>query len=328
MGRMQLREWPAKQQVMRLAFMGTPDFAVPTLEALHAAGHELVAVYCQPPRPAGRGKGLKASPVQARAEALGIPVRTPASLRDMAEQEAFVELGLDVAVVAAYGLILPQPILEAPRHGCVNVHGSILPRWRGAAPIQRAILAGDEKTGITIMGMERGLDTGAMFLVRETPTDRKTAGELTTELARMGAEMMVETLARLPELSPAPQPDEGMTYASKIEKHEARLDFTASAEAAERQVRAFNPMPGAFFELGGERIKLLHADALPSESRGPKGAGTGPRLSPGCVIDDQLTIACGEGFLQPTLVQRAGRAPMSPVELLRGFPIAAGTRLE
>lgn len=300
---------------MRLAFMGTPDFAVPTLEALIAAGHEMAAVYAQPPRRAGRGKALRPSPVQQRAEAAGIEVRTPPSLRRGEEQEAFAALDLDAAVVAAYGLILPEPILTAPRRGCLNVHGSILPRWRGAAPVQRAILAGDTVTGVTIMGMERGLDTGPMFAGRETRVDRKTAGELTDEIAHIGAALMVDVLERLDSLQPVPQPLEGVTYASKIEKHETRLDFTQSAEAAERQVRAFNPMPGAFFEIGGERIKLLAAD--PVDGNG----------APGIVLDDALTIACGDGALAARLVQRAGRGVMTPAELLRGFAIPAGTRL-
>jgi len=294
---------------MRLAFMGTPEFAVPTLDALLAAGHEIAAVYCQPPRPAGRGKGLTSSPVQQRAEAAGIEVRTPLTLRDPAEQAAFAALGLDAAVVAAYGLILPVPVLEAPRHGCLNVHGSLLPRWRGAAPVQRAILAGDERTGVTIMGMERGLDTGPMFAMRETPVDGKTAGELTDEIARMGAELMVEVLGRLGKIEPVPQPEDGVTYAAKIEKHEARLDFTLSAEQVERQVRAFNPAPGAFFEYGGERIKVLEARVVPLSG------------DAGQVIDELLTIGCWSGAIWPSLVQRAGRAPMRTEELLRGFPI-------
>jgi methionyl-tRNA formyltransferase len=300
---------------MRLAFMGTPDFAVPTLEALIAAGHEVVAVYSQPPRPAGRGKALRPSPVQQHAEAAGIEVRTPLTLRNEDEQSAFAALGLDAAVVAAYGLILPEPILAAPRRGCLNVHGSILPRWRGAAPVQRAILAGDATTGVTIMGMERGLDTGPMFATRETPVDRKTAGDLTDEIARIGAALMAEVLDRLDEIEAVPQPAEGVTYASKIEKHEARLDFAHDAEAVERQVRAFNPMPGAFFEAGGERIKVLAADPV---------AASG---APGTVLDNALTIACASGALAPRVVQRAGRAAMTPAELLRGFPIPAGTRL-
>lgn len=301
---------------MRIAFMGTPDFAVPTLDALVSAGHELVAVYSQPPRRAGRGKALRHSPVHARAEALGIAVRTPVSLRDEAEQRAFADLRLDIAVVAAYGLILPAPILEAPRKGCLNVHGSILPRWRGAAPIQRAILAGDTKAGITIMGMERGLDTGPVFAVRETEIDGKTAGELTDELAGIGAALMVDVLNRLNEIAPVPQPEEGVTYAAKIEKQEARLDFAQDANAVERQIRAFNPFHGAFFEHEGERIKILAATVEPS--RGGE---------PGMVLDHGLAIACGKGAIVPSLVQRAGRGVMTPSELLRGFAIPAGARL-
>ncbi|HEY0087177.1 MAG TPA: methionyl-tRNA formyltransferase [Allosphingosinicella sp.] len=301
---------------MRIAFMGTPDFAVPTLEALLEAGHEVAAVYSQPPRPGGRrGRELTPSPVQRRAEAAGIAVRTPLSLRDPAEQEAFRALELDVAVVAAYGLILPLPILEAPRHGCLNVHGSLLPRWRGAAPVQRCILAGDEMTGICIMEMERGLDTGPVLLRRETAVDGKTAGMLTDELARMGAAMMVEVLARLGEIVPEVQPDDGVTYAHKIEKGEARIDFALPARQVERQVRAFNPAPGAFFELNGERIKILQAAVLDASGE------------PGIVLDDALTIACGNGALSALLVQRAGRGPMPAGELLRGFPVAPGTRL-
>jgi len=300
---------------MRLAFMGTPDFAVPTLEALIAAGHDVAAVYCQPPRPAGRGKALRPSPVQQRAEAAGIEVRTPLSLRGEEAQAEFRALALDVAVVAAYGLILPQPILDSPRLGCLNVHGSLLPRWRGAAPVQRAILAGDEVTGITIMQMERGLDTGPMLLERPVDIDGKTAGQLTGELARIGAELMVEVLADLPGTAPRTQDDSRATYAPKIEKGEARLDFGRSALEVERQVRAFNPVPGAFFEYAGERIKI-HAARIVD---GGAEAGT--------VLDEALTIACSKGALAPISVQRAGRAPMRPDELLRGFPIPAGTRL-
>lgn len=300
---------------MRIAFMGTPNFAVPTFEALIRAGHDVVAVYSQPPRPAGRGKAPRPSPVQQAAEAHGIEVRTPLTLRDPEAQQAFAALDLDAAVVAAYGLILPEPILNAPRFGCLNVHGSLLPRWRGAAPGQRAILAGDEKTGITIMQMERGLDTGPILAVRETEIDGKTAGELTAELAVVGAELMVEVLARLPDVEPVPQPEDGVTYAAKVEKQEARLDFTRSAVDVERQVRAFNPLPGAFFECRGERIKVHRATI--SGLAGP----------PGTVLDDQLTIACAEGSIRPTLVQRAGRAAMSAEELLRGFPIPPGTKL-
>ena len=298
---------------MRIAFMGTPDFAVPTLDALVAAGHDVVAVYSQPPRQAGRGKALRPSPVQARAEALGLPVRTPVSLRDADAQAEFAALDLDVAVVAAYGLILPQAILDMPRRGCLNVHGSLLPRWRGAAPVQRAILAGDAQTGVTIMGMERGLDTGPMYLVRKTPIAAKSAGELSDELAGIGAALMIEALDDLAHIQPVPQPDEGVTYAAKIDKAEARIDFTQPAVAVERQIRAFNPAPGAFFEAGGERIKVLAGAVV-------EGIG-----APGTILDDNLTIACGEGAIAPTLVQRAGRGVMTPAELARGFALPVGT---
>ena len=300
---------------MRLAFMGTPDFAVPTLDALLEAGHEVVAAYTQPPRPAGRGKALLPSPVQRRAEDAGIEVRTPTTLRDPEAQAAFAALDLDVAVVAAYGLILPEPILNAPRHGCLNVHASLLPRWRGAAPIQRAILAGDEMTGVCIMQMEKGLDTGPVYLRGETRIDSKTAGELTAELAAMGGALMVETLAKFGTLRPAPQPDDGVTYAAKVDKAETRLDFSRPAVEVERQVRAFGPTPGAWFEYRGERIRILAAEPVP---------GTAPA---GTVIDDRLAIACAEGAIIPTLVQRAGRAAMNADELLRGFPIPEGTVL-
>jgi len=300
---------------MRIAFMGTPDFAVPTLDALLAAGHEIAAVYCQPPRPAGRGKVPRPSPVQMSAQAAGLEVRTPGSLREAETQQAFAALDSDVAVVAAYGLILPEPILHAPRSGCLNVHASLLPRWRGAAPVQRAILAGDSMTGVTIMGMERGLDTGPIYAVRQTEIDRKTAGALTRELAATGAALMVEVLDTLATIDPVPQPQEGVTYAAKLDKREARLDFDAPAEIVERQVRAFNPTPGAYFEVGGERIKLLEADIAPTSG------------VPGTVLDDLLTIACGRGAIAPRLVQRAGRAAMTPAELLRGHPVPAGTKL-
>lgn len=300
---------------MRIAFMGTPDFAVPTLDALAASRHDVAAVYSQPPRRAGRGKALSPSPVQEWAERLGIEVRTPAHLRDPEEQQRFAALDLDVAVVAAYGLILPPPILDAPRHGCLNVHASILPRWRGAAPIHRAILEGDEKTGVTIMAMERGLDTGPMLAVTETPVGRKTAGDLTEELALAGAKLMIEVLDNLSAFPPRPQPEEGVTYAAKIEKHEARLDFTRAAAEVERQVRAFNPVPGAFFEANGERVKIVAAEIVQAVDE------------PGLVLDDRLTVACGAGAIAPSLVQRAGRTVMTPSDLLRGFPIPAGTRL-
>lgn len=300
---------------MRIAFMGTPDFAIPTLDALIAAGHEIVVVYSQPPRPAGRGKQARPSPVQQRAEAAGIEVRTPPGLRDAAEQEAFAALKLDVAIVAAYGLILPQPILDAPRRGCLNVHASLLPRWRGAAPIQRAILAGDEQTGVTIMRMEAGLDTGPMLAKLPTPIGRKTAGELTAELGAMGGALMAQVLERFRKVGALPQREEAATYAPKIRKEEARLDFAQPAVEVERRIRAFNPAPGAWFEHDGERIKLLAAELADASGE------------PGLVLDDRLTIACSEGAVMPTQVQRSGRAPMTAAELLRGFAIPAGTRL-
>lgn len=305
---------------MRIAFMGTPPFAVPTLAALHAAGHEIVAVYSQPPRPAQRGKKLQKSPVHSWAEEHGLPVRTPKSLKTEEAQAEFAALDLDVAVVAAYGLILPQAILDAPREGCLNVHGSILPRWRGAAPVQRAILAGDTETGITIMQMDAGLDTGAMRLIETTPVAGKTAGILTDELAEMGALMMVKALSELHAFMPESQPDDGVTYAAKIDKSEARLDFLTSAAQVERQIRAFNPVPGAFFELDGERYKILAAEVLHP-------ADTIAGATPGLTLDDALTIACNPGAIRATRVQRAGKPAMDAAELLRGRAIAKGTRL-
>jgi methionyl-tRNA formyltransferase len=300
---------------MRIIFMGTPDFAVPTLDALHQAGHEIVAVYTQPPRPAGRGKADRPSPVQLRAEALGLTVRSPKSLRGEEEQAAFAALEPDCAVVAAYGLILPQAILDAPVWDCLNVHASLLPRWRGAAPVQRAILAGDAETGVTIMAMEAGLDTGDMLAVERTPIAGKDAGTLTTELAEMGARLLLKVLEEPGDYPPEPQPDEGVTYAAKIDKAEARIDFARAADQVERQVRAFSPAPGAWFEQEGERIRILAAEV--TDGNGP--AGT--------ILDDALTIACGNGALRPLTVQRAGRGVMTPAELLRGFAIPAGTRL-
>ena len=300
---------------MRLAFMGTPEFAVPTLDALVAAGHEVVAVYTQPPRPANRGKKLTPSAVQARAEELGLPVRTPVSLRNAEAQEEFVVLSLDVAVVAAYGLILPQAILDAPKLGCLNVHGSLLPRWRGAAPVQRAILAGDEKTGVMVMQMEVGLDTGPVRATTEIEVAHKTTGELTSELAELGAELMVKVLGDLTAYPAVTQWDEGVTYAAKIDKAETRLDFSTSAKQVERQIRAFNPVPGAWFEFEGERYRILSAEIL--DERG----------SPGIVQNANLTIACGTGAIRPTLIQRASKPAMPTADLLRGKPIPPGTIL-
>ena len=301
---------------MRIVFMGTPDFAVPALQALVAAGHEVVAAYTQPPRPGGRrGKELTPTPVHKAAEALGIAVRHPASLKGAAEQAEFAALGADIAVVAAYGLILPQAVLDAPKHGCLNIHASLLPRWRGAAPIHRAILAGDAETGVTIMQMEAGLDTGPMLAVGKTPVDGKAAGTLTAELAEIGASLMVQVLADLPGHPPVVQPEDGVTYAKKIDKAEARIDWSQTAEQVERQVRAFAPTPGAWFEFEGERCKVLTAEL--AEGHGARGA----------VIDDALTVACGEGAIRPALVQRAGRPAMTAAELLRGWEIGAGNQL-
>ncbi|KQM79635.1 methionyl-tRNA formyltransferase [Sphingomonas sp. Leaf22] len=300
---------------MRIIFMGTPDFAVPIFRALVDAGHAVVAAYSQPPRRAGRGKALTPSPVHRLAETLGIAVRTPETLRDPAVQAAFAALDADVAVVAAYGLLLPRAVLNAPRLGCLNVHGSLLPRWRGAAPIQRAILAGDEETGVGIMQMAAGMDTGPVRLEGRTPVDGKTAGELAEELSAMGARLMLAVLADPDAYPPVEQAGDGVTHAAKIDKSEARLRFDGSAVEAERQVRAFNPAPGAFFELNGERVRVLAAEVVDA-------AG-----APGTVVDAALTIACAEGALRPILVQRAGRGAMTPAELLRGFAIPEGTRL-
>lgn len=302
---------------MRVIFMGTPDFSVPALQALVAAGHEVIAVYTQPPRPGGRrGKELTPTPVHKAAEALGIPVRHPVRLKGAAEQADFAALNADIAVVAAYGLILPQPVLDAPRHGCLNIHASLLPRWRGAAPIHRAILAGDAETGVTIMQMEAGLDTGPMLARTRVPADGKTTGELTAELAELGGNLMVEVLADLPGHAGVVQPDAGVTYAHKIDKAEARLDFTLPAVQLERVVRAMAPAPGAWFEQGGTRYKVLRAEVVDAKGQ------------PGVTLDSALTIACGNQALRPILIQRAGKPVMSSTDLLRGTPIAPGTHLD
>jgi methionyl-tRNA formyltransferase len=301
---------------MRIIFMGTPDFAVPALVALVDAGHEVLAVYTQPPRPGGRrGKELTPSPVQKEAEVRGIEVRHPASLKGAEEQAAFAALEADIAVVAAYGLILPQAVLDAPRLGCLNIHASILPRWRGAAPIQRAILAGDPTTGVTIMQMEPGLDTGPMLATLRTVIERKTAGELTGELADRGAQLLIGTLRDLAVHRAVRQPEDGVTYAKKIDKAEARIDFSQDAQAVERQVRAFMPTPGAFFELEGERYKVLAAEVAEGDGE------------PGTALDDALTVACGSGAVAITRIQRAGKPAMDSADLLRGRPVPAGTRL-
>ena len=300
---------------MRVVFMGTPAFAVPTLKALVDAGHEVVAAYTQPPRPAGRGKQDRKSAVQLVAEELGIAVWHPVSLKGAEAQAEFAALNAEIAVVAAYGLILPQAVLDAPQLGCLNVHASLLPRWRGAAPIQRAILAGDEATGVTIMRMEAGLDTGPMLATAAVEVDGKTASELVANLAERGGRLLVEVLSDLRAHPPLAQPESGVTYAKKIDKAESRLDFAQPAQQAERQVRAFAPSPGAWFELEGERYRVLAADVV--EGRG----------EPGATIDERLTIVCGTGALRPTLIQRAGRPAMDTSAFLRGRAVAAGTRL-
>ncbi|GAB4353706.1 MAG: methionyl-tRNA formyltransferase [Kiloniellaceae bacterium] len=307
---------------LRLAFMGTPDFSVPTLKALAEAGHEIAAVYSQPPRPAGRGQKDRPSPVQAYAESRGWLVRTPKTLKTPETQAEFAALKLDAAVVVAYGLLLPQAILDAPRLGCVNVHASLLPRWRGAAPIQRAILAGDSETGVTIMQMEAGLDTGPMLLKEAVPIGPDTtAQDLHDRLAALGAALINRALAGLVDgsLQPQPQPDDGVTYAAKIDKAEGRLDWREDAAALERRVRAFTPWPGAYFEIetdkGRERVKVLAAQPC-SESG-----------LPGRVLDGKATIACGAGSLRLVRVQRAGKAPMDTDAFLRGFALPAGTVL-
>ena len=292
--------------------MGSPDFAVPTLDALVGAGHDVVAAYCQPPRAAGRGKTLRPTPVEQRARALGIEVRSPTTLKTAEAQAEFAALEADIAVVAAYGLILPQAILDLAPFGCLNVHGSLLPRWRGAAPVQRAIMAGDTVTGVTIMQMEAGLDTGPMLLKCEVSVDSKNAGQLTEEIANIGAVAMVEVLAKLGALPLIAQPQDGVTYAAKIAKSEARIDWARPANELARQVQGLAPSPGAWFEVNGERVKLLSAEAVD----GAAASGT--------VIDGRMTIACGEGALRPGLLQRAGRSPMSLDEFLRGFPVARG----
>jgi methionyl-tRNA formyltransferase len=300
---------------MRIIFMGSPDFAVPTLDALVAAGHEVAAVYTQPPRRAGRGKQLQPTAVAKRARELGLEIRSPTSLRNEEEQAAFAALDADVAVVAAYGLILPQPILDAPRLGCLNVHASLLPRWRGAAPIQRAIMAGDDVTGVTIMQMEAGLDTGPMLLKEKVAIGDKNSAQLTEQMAKLGAALMVVVLADLDSYPATPQPDEGVTYAAKISKEEAKIDWTRPAVELQRQVQGLAPFPGAWFEANGERVKLLDAETI-------DGVG-----SPGEVIGSPLVVACGEDALHCRVLQRAGKGAMTAEELLRGFAIPMGSVL-
>jgi methionyl-tRNA formyltransferase len=308
--------------MLRIVFMGTPDFAVPTLAAIAAAGHAIAAVYSQPPRPAGRGLQQQKSPVHRFADEAGIPVLAPRSLRDEEARAQFGAHGADAAVVVAYGLILPKPVLDAPRHGCFNLHGSALPRWRGAAPIQRAIMAGDHETAAMIMRMDEGLDTGPVCAAtRITIAPDMTAGELHDLMAARGAILMVDTLAALERgtLACTPQPSEGVTYAGKIDKAEARIDWTRPAAEINNKVRGLAPWPGAYFEVAHdgktERIKVLRARPV---------SGSG---APGTLLDGEGTIACGDGAIRFVEVQRAGRRPMTATELLRGFTLAPGTIL-
>jgi len=308
----------AKMGSLRLAFMGSADFSLPTLRTLLEVGHQVVAVYTQPPRPAGRGHRQRLSPVHAFAAERGLEIWTPASLKGADEQRAFEALPVDAAVVAAYGLILPAPVLEAPRLGCLNVHASLLPRWRGAAPIQRAILAGDLETGVTIMQADEGLDTGAILSVGRVPiTADTTAESLHDVLAEMGARLMIETLAGVAAgtLTARPQPEAGATYARKLERDEGRLDWARPAAELERAVRALNPWPGVWFEYRGERIRVLAAEVADTVA------------APGTIVDGRLTIACSKGGLRPLRVQRAGKAPVDTEAFLRGFGLPEGTRV-
>ena len=303
-----------------LIFMGSPDFSIPALQALLDAGHRVKCVYAQPPRPANRGHKETPCPVHAFALEKGLPVRTPKSLKDPAEQAAFAELNADAAVVVAYGLILPQAVLDAPRLGCLNIHASLLPRWRGAAPIQRAIQAGDDETGVTIMQMDAGLDTGAMLLTGKLPiTDATTAGVLHDDLSALGAKLIVTALEGLQAgtLDATPQPEAGVTYAAKLDKAEGRLDWTKPAAELARTVRAFTPWPGTWFEAGKERIKVLAAEAVDGDDA----------AQPGTVLDDRATIQCGEGALRPTRLQRPGKGAMDAGDFLRGFDLSKGTRV-
>ncbi len=301
---------------MRIVFMGTPDFSVPVLQALVDGGHEIAAVYCQPPRPAGRGKKTRPSPVQVCAQKSGLPVRHPVSLKTPEAQAEFAALNADVAVVVAYGLILPEPVLTAPKFGCLNIHASLLPRWRGAAPIHRAMMAGDTQTGVCIMQMDAGLDTGAVLLRASTDISAKdTTGTLHDRLSRLGADLILRALDQLPDLTPVPQSSEGVTYAAKIDKAEARLDWNRPAAVVDRHIRGLSPFPGAWCEIGGERVKIL-------SSRLAEGQG-----APGEVLDDMLRVACASGAVQLLRLQRAGKAAQDAAELLRGWPVPKGTRL-
>ena len=301
---------------LRLAFLGTPDFAVPTLAELIAQGHDIAAVYSQPPRPKGRGLSLEKGAVHKFAETAGLEVRTPLSLKGAEEQAAFAALNLDAAVVVAYGLLLPKAILEAPRMGCFNLHGSLLPRWRGAAPIQRAVMAGDAETGVMAMQMDEGLDTGPVLMAERVAVGRQTSGELAERLARLGADLMVRALGALERgaITAQPQAADGVTYAKKISKDEARIDWLKSALEIDCLIRGLSPWPGAWSEVKGERLKILFAEPVPGKGE------------PGAVIGEDLIIACGDGALRLLKVQRAGSKAMTADELLKGFALPAGTR--
>jgi len=308
-------------QSLRIIYMGTPDFAVAPLRALHAAGHRIVAVYCQPPRAAGRGKKPRPSPVQHAAGELGLSVRTPLNFRDVSDREAFAALQADMAVVAAYGLILPQAILDATRLGCFNIHASLLPRWRGAAPIHRAVMAGDDETGITIMRMEAGLDTGPMLLVDRTPIRASdTTATLHDRLAAMGADLVVQAVADIAagQVVEIPQPEAGVTYAAKIDKAEAHIDWSWDAERIERLIRGLSPFPGAWCEIGGQRVKVHAAHVVQD---------TSSSRQPGMTVDDQLAVQCGSGVLRLTRLQKAGKGVMDAAAWLNGRPVPAGTGL-
>jgi methionyl-tRNA formyltransferase len=301
---------------MRIIFMGTPDFSVPVLNALVEAGHEIAAVYCQPPRPAGRGKKDRPTPVHARAEALGLEVRHPTSLRNEEAQHDFAALNAEIAVVVAYGLILPQAVLDAPKQGCLNIHASLLPRWRGAAPIHRAIMAGDAETGICIMQMEAGLDTGPVLMRKATAIGAtETTGELHDRLSAMGAELIVQSLQQIDSLTPEAQPEDGVTYAQKIDKAEAQIDWTRPAGDVDRQIRGLSPFPGAWTMIGTERVKLL--GSCLSDQRGTAGTA----------LDNAFTIACGSGAVTITRAQRAGKGAQDTETFLRGMAVSMGTRL-
>ena len=301
---------------LRLAFLGTPDFAVPTLAELIAQGHDIACVYSQPPRPKGRGMTLEPGPVHQFALSAKLPVRTPLSLKDAEQQALFADLELDAAVVVAYGLLLPKPILDAPRLGCFNLHGSLLPRWRGAAPIQRAVMAGDAETGVMVMHMDEGLDTGPVLMAEKVTIGRNTAGELADQLSRLGADLMVRALAALErgQIAEQAQSDAGVTYAKKISKDEARIDWSKSASEIDCLVRGLSPWPGAYTEIKGERLKILNAE--PAIATG----------EPGTIVGGDLTIACGDGALKLKKVQRAGSRAMDAAELLKGFALPPGTR--